>query len=98
MADGQVLNGTVLVGDNSTFTLILTNGSSFEGCFSGEIANAKGTKISAETGTVHVTLDDTSTWTLTADTSVSSFDGDAANVISNGYTLYVDGAPLEGTR
>ena len=98
VADGQVLNGTVLVGDNSTFTLILTNGSSFEGCFSGEIANAKGTKISAETGTVHVTLDDTSTWTLTADTSVSSFDGDAANVISNGYTLYVDGAPLEGTR
>ena len=44
-----------------------------------------------------VTLDSTSTWTLTADTYVTSFDGDAASVISNGYTLYVNGVALSGT-
>ena len=36
--------------------------------------------------------------TLTADSYVTEFNGDAANVISNGYTLYVNGAALEGTR
>ncbi|MBR2697405.1 MAG: hypothetical protein IKE76_02345 [Clostridia bacterium] len=95
-ASGQVLTGTILVGDNSTLTLSLTEGSTFEGCVSGEIINAKGETVSTEVGQVTVTLDDTSTWTLTADTSISAFDGDAANVHANGYTLYVDGAALEG--
>lgn len=36
-------------------------------------------------------LDETSTWTLAADTFVTSFEGDITNVIANGYTLYVDG-------
>ncbi len=34
---------------------------------------------------------------MTADTYVSSFDGNAANVITNGYTLYVNGTALSGT-
>ena len=63
----------------------------------GEIENASGETVSTEVGTVDVTLDSTSTWTLTADTYVTSFDGDAANVISNGYTLYVNGMDLRGT-
>ena len=95
-ASGQVLTGTILVGDNSTLTLNLTEGSSFEGSIGGEIVNAKGETVSAEVGKVTVTLDDTSTWTLTADTSISAFDGDAANVHANGFTLYVNGAALEG--
>ena len=90
-ADQQALLGTVLVGGNSTLTLTLNNGSSFEGTFSGDIANAKGAQVSSEIGTVNVVLDETSTWTLTADTYVTSFEGDIANVIANGYTLYVDG-------
>ena len=94
----QELTGTILVGSDSTFTLELTDGSSFVGAFSGEIANAKGETISTELGTVSVTLDETSTWTLTGDTYVTAFTGDAANVISNGYTLYVNGAALEGTK
>ena len=98
VADSQELKGTILVGDNSTLTLTLKNGSSFEGTFSGEIENAKGTVISTEIGTVNVVLDSSSTWTLTADTSVTSFEGDAGNVISNGYTLYVNGTALEGTK
>ena len=97
-ADGQALSGTVLVGSNSTLTLTLKNGSAFEGCISGNITNAKGEQVSAETGTVNVSLDETSTWTLTADTDITSFSGSAANVISNGYTLTVNGVELSGTK
>lgn len=96
-ASGQVLSGTVLVGDNSNLTLNLTDSSSFTGSFSGEITNAKGETVSSETGTVNVSLDDTSKWVLTADTYITEFSGSAANVISNGYTLYVNGTALEGT-
>ena len=98
VADTQKLNGTILVGDNSTLTLTLNNGSSFEGTFSGEIENAKGATVSTEIGTVNVILDSTSTWTLTADTYITSFEGDASSVIGNGYTLYVNGTALEGTK
>jgi len=97
-AEAQELEGTILVGDNSEFTLNLTDGSTFTGCISGEITNANGDTVSTEVGTVNVTLDDDSTWTLTADTYITSFDGDASNVISNGYTLYVNGEALEGTN
>ena len=89
-ADGQDLNGTILVGSNSSLTLNLVNGSSFTGKVSGEIVNAKGDAVSTEVGTVDVNLDSTSTWSLTADTYVSSFSGDTANISFNGYTLYVD--------
>ena len=98
IADGQELSGMLLVGSDSTLTLNLTNGSVFEGTVSGEITNAKGSMVSTEVGTVHVTLDETSTWTLTADTYISSFEGVAANVNSNGYTLYVNGTALIGTK
>ena len=97
-ADAQVLSGTLLVGNDSTLFLTLKNHSSFTGCVSGDITNAKGTQVSTETGTVSVTLDDTSTWTLTADTHITEFSGNPENVISSGYTLYVNGAALEGTN
>ena len=90
-AVNQALTGTILVGDNSTLTLTLTDGSTFEGTISGEIENTKGETVSTEVGTVSVTLDETSTWTLTADTYITEFNGDVANVITNGYTLYVNG-------
>ena len=54
--------------------------------------------MSSEVGTVSVTLDETSTWTLTADTYITEFTGDAGNVTGNGYTLYVNGTALEGTN
>ena len=97
-ADGQALSGAILVGDNSSLTLSLTGGSSLEGCVSGEIVNSRGETVSTEVGTVSVTLDDASTWTLTGDSAITEFNGNAANVISNGYTLYVNGEALEGTR
>ncbi len=97
-AERQALSGAVLVGDDATLTMNLSDGSTFEGAISGEIQNSEGQTVSTEVGTVAVTLDETSTWTLTADSYVTEFNGDAANVISNGYTLYVNGAALEGTR
>ena len=97
-ASSQELNGAVLVGSNSALTLNLSDGSSFEGFIDGNITNASGTVVSTETGTVSVTLDSTSTWTLTGDSYVTSFTGDASNVISNGYTLYVNGVALSGLK
>ncbi len=91
IADSQVLNGTILTGDNSTLNLTLKNGSVFEGTFSGNIINAKDTQVSTEIGTVNVVLDETSTWTLTADTYVTGFEGSIENVTCNGFTLYVNG-------
>ena len=97
-ASTQVLSGAVLVGSNSTLTMNLTNGSSFEGYVDGKITNANGETVSTEAGTVSVTLDSSSTWTLTGDSYVTEFNGDAANVVSNGYTLYVNGTALTGTK
>ena len=97
-AIAQELSGTILVGSDSTLTLELTEGSTLTGCISGEITNSKGTTVSTEVGTVSVTLDSSSTWTLTGDTYITEFSGDASNIISNGYTLYVNGIALTGTR
>ena len=97
-ANGQELTGIIKVGDDSQLTLNLTNGSSFTGSIDGEIQNSKGTTVSTEVGTVSVTIDSSSTWELTADTYITSFDGDASSVVSNGYTLYVNGTALSGTK
>ncbi len=94
----QKLNGIIKVGSDSTLTINLTEGSTLEGSIDGTITNAKGENVSTEVGTISVTLDSTSTWTLSADSYVTEFNGNAANVISNGYTLYVNGVALEGTN
>ena len=93
-AVNQALTGTILVGSNSSLALNLAEGSTFEGSIAGEIANSRGETVSTEVGTVSVTLDDTSTWTLTADTYITEFHGDVENVVLNGYKLYVGGECL----
>jgi hypothetical protein len=93
-ADGQELSGIIKVGSDSELTLHLTNSSTFKGSIDGSITNAKGTSVSTEVGTVNVKLDSTSKWTLTADTYITSFDCDVSNIITNGYTLYVNGTAL----
>ena len=92
----QELSGSILVGSDSTLTLKLTDNSSFTGNISGKINNASGTSVSSDVGTVSVTLDSTSKWTLTEDTYISEFSGNAANVVSNGHALYVNGTALSG--
>ncbi|MBR0378630.1 MAG: hypothetical protein IJI04_09455 [Lachnospiraceae bacterium] len=97
-ASAQKLTGAVKVGSNSTLALELTKDSAFEGSIDGSIINVKGETVSTDVGTVSVTLDSTSTWTLTGDSYVTEFNGDASNVISNGFTLYVNGVALTGTK
>lgn len=97
-ASKQTLNGAILVGSNSTLTLKLSDSSKFTGYINGEITNATGKSVSSKVGTVSVTLQSGSTWSLTGDSYVTSFTGDASNVISNGYTLYVNGKALTGTK
>jgi len=93
-ADDQKLEGTILVGSDSELTLNLTNGSEFTGTIDGNITNAKGESVSTEVGTVSVSIDENSTWTLTADTYITSFEGDASSINTNGYTLYVNGVAM----
>ncbi len=80
----QTLEGSILVDAISSLKLTLSSSQ-----FTGSIENS---------GNVSLTLDAGSTWTLTADSYVTSFDGDASNIISNGYTLYVNGTALTGTN
>ena len=96
-AANQTLEGDILVGNDSTLTLTLEDSSTFTGNISGSITNASGGSVSTSIGTVNVTLDDSSKWYLTGDTYVTTFDGDAANIISNGYTFYVNNVALDGT-
>ena len=89
-ASEQTLSGTILVGSDSTFTLNLKDNSTFTGTFSGSITNAAGSTVSTSVGTVNVTIESGSTWTLTADTYVSSLTNNGT-LNRNGYTLYVNG-------
>ena len=97
-ATSQKLSGLVKVDNDSTLTMNLSSNSNFEGTIDGNISNASGIRVSTEVGNVSVTLDDTSTWTLTADSYVTSFHGNSQNIISNGHTLYVSGTALTGTK
>jgi hypothetical protein len=80
--DGQTLSGNISVDSISTLDMRLTNSSSYTGAI-----NSDGTSASA----LSVTLDSTSTWTLTADSYITSFTGSLSNVNLNGHTLYVNG-------
>ncbi len=97
-AVGQILQGAVKVGSDSRLTMKLTEGSAFEGSVDGNIVNAAGASVSSDVGVVSVTLDESSTWTLTGNSYIREFHGSAANVISNGFTLYVNGEALTGTK
>ncbi len=76
----------------------ISDSSTFTGVIDGKITNAGGTSVSAEVGAVNVTPEGGRTRTLTGDSCVTSFTGDASNVLSNGYTLYVNGVALTGTK
>ena len=80
-ADNQTLNGKIIVDEISSLLLTLSEESSFEGSINSE----------QEGGKITVTLDDSSTWKLTGDSYITSFEGSLDNIDSNGYTLYIDG-------
>jgi hypothetical protein len=94
-ANRQQLEGTILVGNDSELTLTLADGSTFNGCISGNITNAESNSVSTETGTVNVTLGDDCTWTLTADTYITSLKGDTSRIKTNGHRLFVNGKQIK---
>ena len=53
-----------------------------------------GAITSDNVSSVTVNLDSDSTWTLTGDSYVTAFNGDISNVVTNGYTLYVNGVTV----
>jgi len=82
---GQKASGDILADSISKLTMTITDGSAYTGAI-----NADGTEAAA----LSVTLDSTSTWTLTGDSYVTEFNGDMANVVTNGHTLYVNGTAM----
>lgn len=82
----QAATGNIVVDSISKLTMNLTNGSSFSGAINNENA-----------GEVELTLDNSSSITLTGDTYIKSLtntDTTNSNINTNGYKLYVDGKSL----
>ena len=94
-ASSQQLEGTILVGSDSELTLTLADSSTFKGCISGNITNAAGKSVSTETGTVNITLGNDCTWTLTADTYITSLTGDTSLIKTNGHRLFVNNKEMK---
>ena len=87
VADGQTLNGSLVADEISSITATLQNGSSLTGAI-----NADNTARE-----INLTLDSSSTWTITADSYISCLsDADGIsgatinNIVGNGYTVYYD--------
>ncbi len=76
-AEDQVLEGDIRVDAISSLVLNLEN-SSYTGAITGE-------------GEIAVTLDNSSTWTLTGDSYVSALNGELSGINLNGFCLYVNG-------
>lgn len=82
---GQTASGEITVDSISELNMSIADASSY----TGEI-NTDGTAAAA----LSVTLDTTSTWTLTGDSYITEFNGSIDNVVTNGYTLYVNGTAM----
>ena len=86
-AKNQNISGDIIVDSISTLELSLKNGSSYEG----KINNENTAK------SISLSLDSTSTLTLTGDAYVTSFedeDTSYSNINFNGYKLYVNGTAI----
>jgi hypothetical protein len=80
-ADSQKLNGTILVDSISSLDFTMKNTSELNGAINPD----------GEGGMVNVVLESGSSWNMTGDSYITSFDGDTADIITNGYHLYVNG-------
>jgi uncharacterized protein (TIGR03437 family) len=82
-ADAQALTGNMAADSSSSLTVTLKNGSSLTGSINAE-KTAKGADL---------TLDSTSTWSLTAGSYLSTLTAaSVANIAGNGYNAYYDAA------
>ena len=86
-AKSQKIEGNILVDNISTLDLSLKNGSSYTGAINNE-NTAK---------TINITLDSSSSLTLTGDTYITSLNNEVSNnsnINFNGYKLYVNGTAI----
>lgn len=87
-ASSQAINGDMLVDDVSTLNLYLSDGSSFSGAINPD----------GQAGEVYVEIDDSSVWTLTADSYITALTCDEDAIDLNGHKLYINGEEYsEGT-
>lgn len=80
-ASNQAINGNMIVDSISTLNLYLDSNSTFTGAINPD----------GQSGNVYVELKNGSTWTLTADSYVTSLTCDINSINLNGHTLYVNG-------
>ena len=80
----QVLSGNILVDAISSLDFQLADGSVFTGAIN----------TTGAAGTVSVTLGSDCQWVLTGDSYITSFTGDASQIVTNGYTVYVNGTAI----
>lgn len=84
----ETVTGDIVVDDISAVNLYLTDSSDYEGAINED-----------NEGEVYVEIEDGSTWTLTADSYVTSLTCSADSIDLNGHKLYVNGvAYSEGTE
>jgi len=79
-ADAQDLTGDLIADSISTLSLTLQNSSSLTGAI-----NHENTALAAD-----LTLDESSTWSLTADSYLSTFSGTVTSITGNGFNVYYD--------
>jgi len=79
-----VLTGNILVDAISSLDFQLADGSVFTGSINS----------SAQAGTVSVTLGSGCQWVLTGNSYITAFTGDVSNIVTNGYTVYVNGTAI----
>ncbi|MBQ9306988.1 MAG: hypothetical protein IJ229_03590 [Clostridia bacterium] len=83
----QEAAGDIVTDAISSVTVTLSEGSSYTGA-----VNA------SQTGSASLSLDASSTWTLTGDSYLDAFEGEAHQINLNGYTLYVGGEPVVSSK
>ena len=85
-ANNQSLTGDIVVDELSSVSLVLKGDSDY----TGTINTANTAKVAK------VTLGDGCTWTLTGNAYLTSFSGRVSGIVTNGFTVYVNGQVLAG--
>lgn len=86
-ADGQTINGDMIVDSVSNLNLYLKGNSSYTGAINS----------SGQEGGVYVEIESGSTWTLTGDSYITSLTCAEGAVNLNGHSLYVNGVKYTGS-
>ncbi len=79
--EAMTIEGNLLVDDISSLDFTMGDGTNLTGQINSDHTE----------GTVDIVMEDGSSWTLTGDSYITSFEGDTGNIVTNGYHLYVDG-------